>query len=45
VPIGSYTNPDFVQKENITNVSKLLKETKPIIKLQSFKDVLKNAKS
>ncbi|MDD4151228.1 MAG: DNA adenine methylase [Candidatus Gracilibacteria bacterium] len=45
VPIGSYANPDFVQKENITNVSKLLKETKAIIKLQSFKDVLKNAKS
>jgi len=45
VPIGSYANPDFVQKENITNVSKLLKETKSIIKLQSFKDVLKNAKT
>ncbi len=45
VPIGSYANPDFVQKENITNVSKLLKETKAIIKLQSFKDVLKNAKT
>lgn len=45
VPMWAYANPDFIQKENITNVSKLLKETKAIIKLQSFKDVLKNAKS
>lgn len=43
VPIGSYANPNFVQKENITNVSNLLKETKAIIKLQGFDKVLKNA--
>lgn len=45
VPIGSYKNPDFVQKENIQSVSKLLKKTKATIKLQSFDSVLKNAKS
>lgn len=45
VPMWSYTNPDFVQKENILNSSKLLNETKAIIKLQSFMEVLNNAKS
>lgn len=45
VPMWSYANPDFVQKENILNSSKLLNETKAIIKLQSFTDVLKNAQS
>lgn len=45
VPMWSYSNPDFVQKENILNVSKLLNKTKAIIKIQSFDKVLKNAKS
>lgn len=45
VPMGSYKNPDFVQKENIINTSKLLKKTKAIIKLQSFDKVLKKAKN
>lgn len=45
VPMGAYKNPDFVQEENISNTSKLLKQTKAIIKLQSFSEVLKNAKS
>jgi site-specific DNA-adenine methylase len=40
--MGSYSNPDFVQKENILNASKLLNETKVIIKLQSFEKVLEN---
>jgi len=43
--MGSYKNPDFVQKENIINTSKLLKKTKAIIKLQSFDKVLKKAKN
>lgn len=45
VPMGAYKNPDFVQEENILNTSKLLKQTKAIVKLQSFSEVLKNAKS
>lgn len=45
VPMWSYANPDFVQKENILNVSKLLKKTKAIIKLQGFDNVLKTAKA
>lgn len=44
VPMWSYSNPDFVQKQNLLNVSKLLNKTKTIIKLQSFDNVLKNAK-
>lgn len=44
VPMWAYKNPDFIQKENIENVSKLLNKTKAIIKLQSFDMVLKNAK-
>jgi DNA adenine methylase len=44
VPMWSYSNPDFVQKQNLLNVSKLLNKTKAIIKLQSFDKVLKNAK-
>lgn len=43
VPMGSYKNPDFIQKENILNASKLLKKTKAIIKLQGFEKVLENA--
>jgi site-specific DNA-adenine methylase len=42
--MGAYKNPDFIQKENILNVSKLLKQTKAIIKLQNFQEVLKHAK-
>ncbi|NDK08635.1 Dam family site-specific DNA-(adenine-N6)-methyltransferase, partial [Candidatus Gracilibacteria bacterium] len=44
VPMGGYSNPDFVQKQNLLNVSKLLNETKARIELQSFDKVLKNAK-
>lgn len=45
VPMWSYKNPDFVQKENILNTSKLLNKTKAEIKLQSFEKVLDKAKS
>lgn len=43
--MGSYKNPDFVQKKNILNASKLLRQTKAEIKLQSFEKVLKKANS
>lgn len=45
VPFWKYTNPDFVQEENILNTSKLLNETNAKIKLASFEEVLKNSKS
>jgi len=44
VPFWKYSNPDFVQEENILNTSKLLNETQAKIKLQSFEKVLENAK-
>jgi len=44
VPFWKHTNPDFVQKENILNTSKLLNKTKAEIKLQSFEKVLTKAK-
>lgn len=43
VPMWSYKNPNFVQKENILNTSKLLNKTKAEIKLHSFDKVLENA--
>jgi DNA adenine methylase len=43
--MGSYKNPNFVQKENIINTSKLLNKTKAEIKLHSFDKVLENANS
>lgn len=45
VPMGAYKNPDFIQEENILNTSRLLKETKAIIKLQSFDKILNTAKA
>jgi len=44
VPFWKYSNPDFVQEENVLNTSKLLNETEAEIKLQSFEKVLENAK-
>ncbi|MCP4523129.1 MAG: DNA adenine methylase [Candidatus Gracilibacteria bacterium] len=44
VPFANSKNPDYVQKENIMNASKLLKKTKAEIKLQSFEKVLTKAK-
>lgn len=43
VPMWKYTNPDFIQKSNILNTSKLLKKTKAEIKVQSFEKVLDHA--
>jgi len=43
VPFWKYKNPDFIQKENILNTSRLLNETEAQIKLQSFEKVLENA--
>ncbi len=45
VPFWKYSNPDIVQKENILNASRLLKETKAEIKLQSFEKVLDKAQT
>lgn len=44
VPYWKHANPDFVQKENIINASKLLNNTKAEINLQSFEKVLTKAK-
>lgn len=44
VPFWKYSNPDYVQKENILNTSELLNKTKAEIKLQSFEKVLTKAK-
>ena len=44
VPFGKYKSPDFVQEENILNVSKLLNKTQAIIELASFEKVLENVK-
>lgn len=43
--MGNYSNPNYIQEENILNTSKLLNKTKAEIKLQSFEEVLKEAKS
>lgn len=45
VPMGKYKNPDFIQEENILNVSKLLNKTEAQIKYQSFEEILNTAKS
>jgi len=44
VPFGKYKNPDFVQEENILNISELLNKTKAQIKVASFEEVLKMPK-
>lgn len=45
VPMWAYKNPDFVQKENIINASKLLNKTKAEIECQSYKKVLEKAQT
>lgn len=45
VPIWNIRKSDFVQKENILNTSKLLKQTKAEIKLQSFEKVVNKAEN
>jgi site-specific DNA-adenine methylase len=42
--MGAYKNPDYVQEENITNVSKLLNATEAEIQVESFEHVLDKAK-
>ena len=42
VPFWNYINPNYVQKENILNTSKLLNKAETNIKLQSFEKVLEN---
>jgi DNA adenine methylase len=44
VPFGKYKNPDFIQEENILNVSKLLNKTQANIQVASFEKVLENVK-
>ena len=38
--MGAYKNPDYIQKDNILNVSRLLNETKADIRVESFEHVL-----
>lgn len=45
VPMGAYKNPDFIQKENILNSSKLLNKTEAVLEVQSFEHVLDKAKT
>ena len=44
VPLGRYTNPNIVNKENLTTVSKFLQSEKIKISCRDFESVLKDAK-
>ena len=44
VPLGRYTNPNIVNKENLTAVSKILKSKKIKISCRDFEAVLDDAK-
>ncbi len=44
VPFWRYKNPDFVQKENILNLTKLLNKLQVNIEVNSFEKVLEHAK-
>ena len=44
VPLGRYTNPNIVNKENLTTVSKILKSKKIKISCRDFEAVLDDAK-
>ena len=44
VPLGRYTNPNIVNKENLTAVSKILKSKKIKISCSDFESVLDDAK-
>lgn len=44
VPFWAYSNPDFVQEQNILNTSKLLQKTKAEIKVLSFEKILTKVK-
>ncbi len=43
VPMWAYRNPDYIQEENITNVSKLLNATEAEIQVESFEHILDKA--
>lgn len=45
VPIGRYKNPNFVQEENLLNVSKVLNKMDTIIERESFENILEKVKS
>ena len=44
VPLGRYTNPNIVNKENLTAVSKFLQSEKIKISCRDFESILKDAK-
>ena len=44
VPLGSYTNPNIVNEENLRSVSAILQSNKVAIKCRDFKSVLQDAK-
>ena len=44
VPLGRYTNPNIVNRENLTSVSKFLQSDKIKISCRDFESILKDAK-
>ena len=44
VPLGRYTNPNIVNKQNLTTVSKFLQSEKIKISCRDFESILKDAK-
>ena len=44
VPLGRYTNPNIVNKQNLTTVSKFLQSDKIKISCRDFESILKDAK-
>ena len=44
VPLGRYTNPNIVNRENLTTVSKFLQSDKIKISCRDFESILKDAK-
>ena len=44
VPLGRYTNPNIVNRENLTAVSKFLQSEKIKISCRDFESILKDAK-
>ncbi len=44
VPLGSYTNPNIVNEDNLRSVSEVLQSSKVAIKCRDFESVLQDAK-
>ena len=44
VPLGSYTNPNIVNEDNLRSVSAILQSSKVAIKCRDFESVLRDAK-